>query len=70
MNLTTEEITRRIREAMIYLLECKKEYFANVYAIAAKMARDIFGATVEEAYTIGVDVARDYTITHGKPDHT
>lgn len=68
--LTTEEITRRIYNSMIYILECKKEYFANVYAIAAKMAREIFGVTDEAVwYEVGVKVARQYTDTHGQPSH-
>lgn len=68
--LTTIEITRRIREAMIYILECKKEYFANVYSIAVKMARGPFGVTdEEELYIIGCAVAKSYTEAHGQPDH-
>lgn len=68
--LKTEEITTRIYNSMIYLLECKKEYFANVYAIASKMARDIFGVTDEAVwYEVGVKVARQYTDTHGQPSH-
>ena len=68
--LTTDEITRRIREAMIYILNCKKEYFANVYAIAVKMARTTFGVTNEnDVYAIGCAVAKSYTDAHGQPDH-
>ena len=65
--LTNEEKTRRIREAMIYILECKKTFFAEVYAVAAKMARDVFGATDEDAYVIGCNVAKSYTDAHGQP---
>lgn len=68
--LTRDEITRRIREAMIYILECKKEYFANVYVIASKMAREVFGVTNEEDwYAIGCAVAKSYTEAHGQPEH-
>lgn len=68
--LSTEEITRRIREAMIYLLGCKKEYFANVYCIAVKMAREVYGVKEEdEWYGIGCAVAKSYTEAHGQPDH-
>lgn len=68
--LTTEEKTRRIREAMVWLLECKRTYFADVYCIAVKMARDVFGVTDEdEWYTIGCAVAKSYTDAHGQPEH-
>jgi hypothetical protein len=68
--LTRDEITRRIREAMIYILECKRTYFADVYCIAVKMAREVFGVTSEdEWYAIGCDVAKSYTDAHGQPEH-
>ena len=68
--LTTDEKIRRIREAMIWILECKKAYFADVYSIAVKMARGPFGVTDEdELYTIGCAVAKSYTEAHGQPDH-
>ena len=68
--LTTDEKTRRIREAMVWLLECKRTYFADVYVIAVKMAREVFGVTDEdEWYTIGCAVARSYTDAHGQPEH-
>lgn len=68
--LTTDEITKRIREAMIYILDCKKEYFINVYVLAVRMAREIFNVTDErERYIIGCNVAKSYTDAHGKPKH-
>ena len=55
---------------MIYILGCKKTFFADVYAIAAKMARDTFGVTNEdEWYAIGCAVAKSYTDAHGQPEH-
>ena len=67
--LTSEEITRRIREAMIYILDCKKTFFADVYVIATRMARDVFGVTEErDWFTIGCNVAKSYTDAHGQPN--
>ena len=67
--LTTDEKIRRIREAMVWLLECKKTYFADVYCLAVKMAREVFGVTNEEEwYTIGCAVAKSYTDAHGQPE--
>ena len=67
--LTTEEITRRIREAMIYILDCKKEYFTNVYVLSARMAREVFEVTDErECGIIAVNVAHSYTDAHGRPE--
>ena len=55
---------------MVWLLECKRTYFADVYCIAVKMARDVFGVTDEdEWYTIGCAVAKSYTDAHGQPEH-
>ena len=68
--LDKNEVKRRIRESMIYLLECKKEYFANVYAISAKMAREVFGVKNEDdVYEIACAVAKSYTDAHGQPEH-
>ena len=67
--LDNKEITRRIRESMIYILECKKEYFANVYAISAKMAREVFEVKkADDVYEIAVAVAKSYTDAHGQPE--
>lgn len=67
--LSTEEITRRIREAMIYILDCKKEYFTNVYVLAARMARETFEVTDErDVFIIGCNVAHSYIEAHGKPN--
>jgi hypothetical protein len=68
--LTTEEITKRIREAMIYIFDCKKAYFSNVYVVAVKMAREVFKVTDErERYIIGCNVAKSYIDAHGQPEH-
>ena len=69
-NLDKSEVTKRIRESLVYILDCKKEYFANVYAISAKMAREVFGVKNEEdVYEIGCVVAKSYTDAHGQPEH-
>ena len=68
-NLSTTEITRRIREAMIYILDCQPTYFVDVYQLASKMARETFKVTDEDKwYAIGCAVAQSYTETHGQPE--
>jgi hypothetical protein len=68
--LTTEEITNRIYNSMIYIFECKKTLFADVYAVAAKSASEIFCIKEDTTiFEIASNVARRYTDTHGQPSN-